>query len=419
MNRQALRLVGLLSWVSLFGGLVAATYLASNSELGASRTQSAGDVGRDRTISSSRQVKIKDIRVGDRVFGENPELPRAVRESTAEPDWRSWRRALLVMQKPDGELRIELIRPRGWFAELGASPGCEIYLDMEEMGACGSALVVSLLDDVRVSGGPGHVVTATFAHFASTPVLDVYIDDDRTPLGVTDNHLFWAPDDRKFRPIGELEVGERIMNIEGRPGQITKKNVRTGQQYVYNLEVYGEHVYYVGSKGWLAHNHYAEGKNDVSTGAGRDHVMYRATKVVNGRRLPYSGYASAPSSLKLTPDQIVRRRYNGDFSHFDGGDAPRVVYFGKNEIGKQTARGLEHHHYWLDVIKGGKGSVANRQRPVGLNNQRRGKYFSAKSGHILFDPETGHFSKEQAANLGERIKRSLPRNGTDWRVKRE
>jgi RHS repeat-associated protein len=43
------------------------------------------------------------------------------------------------------------------------------------------------------------------------------------------------------------------------------------------------------------------------TGAHRDHVKYSGIR--NGK--PYSGYASVPSKMKLTPDEIVTRRYKG------------------------------------------------------------------------------------------------------------
>ena len=48
---------------------------------------------------------------------------------------------------------------------------------------------------------------------------------------------------------------------------------------------------------------------DLKTGTGRTHVTYIGVK--NG--LPYVGYASAPSELNLTAQEIVNRRYGGNF----------------------------------------------------------------------------------------------------------
>lgn len=117
---------------------------------------------------------------------------------------------------------------------------------------------------------------------------------------------------------------------------------------------------------------------DVKTGSGRDHVTYRGT-TTKGKA--YTGYASAPSSLKLTPEQIIARRYNGDFAKF-GGTAPESVYNGSGVNGKRTARGLEQHGFEQDVKKLGRKNVANAQNPVGENNKNRKKYKAAAEKHL-------------------------------------
>ncbi|NJK32365.1 MAG: RHS repeat-associated core domain-containing protein [Deltaproteobacteria bacterium] len=116
---------------------------------------------------------------------------------------------------------------------------------------------------------------------------------------------------------------------------------------------------------------------NVSTGAGRDSVTYQGIK--DGK--PYTGYASAPSSLGLDPERIVSRRYGGDFSAF-GGVRPKPVYSGSDEQGKETARGLEQHYYEQDVKMHGKQGVANKQNPVGPRNKKRDKYKKAADAHL-------------------------------------
>jgi RHS repeat-associated protein len=116
----------------------------------------------------------------------------------------------------------------------------------------------------------------------------------------------------------------------------------------------------------------------LNSGAGRDHVTYRGTK--NG--MPYTGYASAPSNLGLTPNEIVARRYGGDFASEGLDSAPDVVYSGSGRSGKATARGLEQHHYEADVRQHGRANVANRQRPVGPRNARRAEYRRAANRHV-------------------------------------
>ena len=73
------------------------------------------------------------------------------------------------------------------------------------------------------------------------------------PIGVTDNHLFWSVDRQEFVPIGEMEIGERVQTYHGETKRIASKLPRPGPpKEVYNLEVYGEHVYFVGDEALLA-----------------------------------------------------------------------------------------------------------------------------------------------------------------------
>ena len=116
---------------------------------------------------------------------------------------------------------------------------------------------------------------------------------------------------------------------------------------------------------------------DVSNGIGRDHVTYRGIK--GGK--PYTGYASAPSSLNLSKEEIISRRYNGNFDKF-GGTAPTPVYHGQGKPGKQTARGLEQHYFEKDVAQHGRKNVANRQNPVGAGNKSIKEYTKAKNKHL-------------------------------------
>ncbi|WP_375563439.1 DUF6531 domain-containing protein (plasmid) [Bernardetia sp. OM2101] len=119
------------------------------------------------------------------------------------------------------------------------------------------------------------------------------------------------------------------------------------------------------------------GLNNVQTGAGRDHVTYRGTR--NGKA--YTGYASAPSSADLTPDEIISRRYGGNFDTF-GGTAPTSVYSGSGVDGKHTARGLEQRYFEQDVANLGRSNVDNAQNPVGPNNGNRDSYLEKADNHL-------------------------------------
>lgn len=134
--------------------------------------------------------------------------------------------------------------------------GLSLELDLPEMGAVGTAYVTDIRPSVSVQSGDGNVVTATFSHPPSVTVLDVSFDGETSPVGVTDNHPFWSVDRQQFVPIGQMEIGERVQTFHGETKRIESKLPRPGPQLVYNLEVYGEHVYFVGEQGLLVHNSY-------------------------------------------------------------------------------------------------------------------------------------------------------------------
>ncbi|MCG8386953.1 MAG: RHS domain-containing protein [Cytophagales bacterium] len=111
---------------------------------------------------------------------------------------------------------------------------------------------------------------------------------------------------------------------------------------------------------------------NVQTGKGRTSVKYSGIK--DGK--PYHGFASAPTDDGLSGQDIVARRYSSNFDEFDV--APEVDYVGKDEIGKQTARGLEQRGFEKD---GGLKGTSNKQNPVGPNNANRQKYLDAADAH--------------------------------------
>ncbi|MEO1527673.1 MAG: polymorphic toxin-type HINT domain-containing protein [Planctomycetota bacterium] len=262
---------------------------------------------------------IESLQVGDRVLAHNPEIEDVERSQWQEPDWSDWVRLSLSMPVPtstgeDVVLNIEMLRPESWVIEnaeyvyeerptvsfaldsqsatqddldvnetyLDAVPfsplrpafrwfelignefdqrgldlvGLALELNLPEMGAVGTAVVTDIQACSSVSPGRGQVITATFAHPPATTVLDVYVEGESQPIGVTDNHLFWSPDSETFVPIGEIPVGESLLAHDGTLRRLQAKDVRSGVHLVYNLEVYGEHVYFVGDEGLLAHNKY-------------------------------------------------------------------------------------------------------------------------------------------------------------------
>lgn len=266
------------------------------------------------------QRRIDDLRVGQRVLAVNPERrDRSAAESEFDPvDWRLMR---LVMDKPDGgRLEVELLRPRDWLAvhalelliqEQGKLPparpviadardarlyqallGQTIHLDLPEMGAAGPALVEAILACPSIEAATHadrRVITGRFQHSAGN-VIDLHIAGEPRLIGVTDNHPFWSEDRKAFVPAGELRTGERLRKVDQTLTKVVRITPRTGPpKPVYNLEIDGEHVYFVGASGVLAHNTY---------------LTYIGIDVATG--LPYVGRTSGTGTI----EQIINRRIN-------------------------------------------------------------------------------------------------------------
>ena len=170
---------------------------------------------------------------------------------------------------PEREFFLESARIANWLNEQGFEVRSKtVELDLLEMGAVGSAVITRIAACPEIKPGAGQVVTATFVHPPATQVLDVRFRpdsfeqavatdgkvDQSLPLGVTDNHPFWSVDAQRFVPIGQLNIGQRVVTHQGETKRIASKLARAAPQTVYNLEVYGEQVYFVGVDGLLAHN---------------------------------------------------------------------------------------------------------------------------------------------------------------------
>ncbi|MCA9137288.1 MAG: hypothetical protein KDB00_11030 [Planctomycetales bacterium] len=257
---------------------------------------------------------IEQIKVGERVLAHNPEVSDEERASWTEPDWSDWLQLSLVMPKEDGsELKIELLRSEDWvrsqinfivdeqddasteiatpkvptidigqanlsvplsplrpmFRDLAmtdlviADAGLELVglaaeMDLPELAITGPAVIVDLRSAPQIQPGAGRVVTATF-HHSSGDVIDLTIGDkfSTETIGTTSNHPFWSEDRQEYVQAATLEIGEQVRTCAGDTKQVVSLLPTPGPQAVFNLEVHGEHVYFVGEGGVLVHNVYS------------------------------------------------------------------------------------------------------------------------------------------------------------------
>ena len=210
----------------------------------------------------------------------------------------------LVPLSPLGSIYRDLALTAAILEESGQELlGIAVEMDLPEMGAAGTAMVKDVRSAPKILlGQRGQVVTATFSHPPTHQVLDVRFEGESDPIGVTSNHLFWSADRERFLAIGEMEIGERVTTYRGETKRIESQLPRPGPQTVHNLEVYGEHVYFVGKQGLLAHNAY----DAPSPGA------VRQTAGLSGPKVASNDILATPN--RLQNKLAAWRRYDGDLS---------------------------------------------------------------------------------------------------------
>ena len=124
---------------------------------------------------------------------------------------------------------------------------------MPELHVVGAAEVLAVSACRPIDSGDGPVVLSTFKNIAKN-VLDIYVEGETEPIGVTAGHPIWSEDRQDFVHSEKLQPGERLRSAVGRTVRITSIEIRAGPEPVYNLEVASEHVYSVTGSGLLVHN---------------------------------------------------------------------------------------------------------------------------------------------------------------------
>ncbi|HAW27531.1 MAG TPA: filamentous hemagglutinin family protein [Planctomycetaceae bacterium] len=196
---------------------------------------------------------IQQMRPGMRVLGRNPD--RWDTQSVVEPDSVSWRLVSVRMeqQQPGQFVLGQLLRPLSWIRQNDALPGAVIQLEIPEIHVAGDAEVLSISACPPIDPGDGPVVLSTFKNIANN-VLNIYVDGETEPIGVTAGHPIWSEDRQAFVHTDQLQPGERLRSAVGKTVRITSIEIRAGPEPVYNLEIAGEHVYSVTDSGLLVHN---------------------------------------------------------------------------------------------------------------------------------------------------------------------
>ena len=209
-------------------------------------------------LSSPRRmlVPIEQVPLGARVPTKNPK-PWEYDASLPEPVQSEWAKISITMHRTDGGIvDAELIRPRSWIQSVGIEAGKLLPMNLEELQVRGTGLVTSIDDCPTISQGEGNVVTARFL----TRQVDIIVRAEiRSPEGTievlegTPIHPIWSDDGNDWVSLGELEEGEELQGSDG-IATVLSLGFEQKSVPVYNIEVFGEHVYEVGELGCLVHN---------------------------------------------------------------------------------------------------------------------------------------------------------------------
>lgn len=122
--------------------------------------------------------------------------------------------------------------------------------------------------------GEGRLVTGTFEH-SSGNVLNLFIAGEATPIGTTAGHFFWSEDRQDFVQAADLRQSEALRLANGRLTHLERSEAISAQLPVNNLEVDGEHVYFVGELGVLVHNTSAPYTGTPNRVIGRQPVLQK------------------------------------------------------------------------------------------------------------------------------------------------
>jgi RHS repeat-associated protein len=197
---------------------------------------------------------IEQVALGDRVGPESAECGPSLDLS----DWIEV--GLRMIVSPDGapdELDIRLLRPRTWLAEQGVRPGSYIGLAIDDLNVSGSAYVTYTQPVHELQAGTRCPVTGTVRH-QSRAVINVALAEGE-PLHVTAHHRLFSADRNDWVAAGSLEDGEWLQTRAGVVQVTHVDRTPQGPTEVFNLEVIGQHQYFVGDQRVRAHNNYGEG----------------------------------------------------------------------------------------------------------------------------------------------------------------
>lgn len=208
-------------------------------------------IGSTAITTPNGKTPIEDLHVGDRVASTFIDSSRPDGSTAVDSvDWHVVKLRMANPQNNDDRYEIEMLRPVEWIVAHEAYPGHTIDLATER-NEHDQAYVIGVTPAPHIAPGSGRVVLATYAH--QDEIVSIRFAGAADPVDSSPSHRFYSRDRIEWVDARNLRVGERIRTKSG-DSTITAIDHKPGAARVFDLEVEGDHAYYVADAQVLTHN---------------------------------------------------------------------------------------------------------------------------------------------------------------------
>lgn len=215
----------------------------------------------EKEIELQKELNTKEEGIITFSKGDDKIFTRRIDQEAITP--YSWKWVYLQVNEDDGSYtNIHLRRPNWWFVENNATDvGDNVHINIPQIGLNKTVSIVKIYPnqlDTRFwnLNKKEYLVTRPITgkveHYVNN-VVNLHFKENNKPLTVTTNHLLWSYDKDDWVKVENLKIGERLTTKDG---LVTVKDriKKEGWYTVYDIEVYRDHNFLVGSLNILAHN---------------------------------------------------------------------------------------------------------------------------------------------------------------------
>jgi hypothetical protein len=151
------------------------------------------------------------------------------------------------------DIAIRLLRPNAWLSHYHVARGGYVDLDFGDVVRGGRAVVTGVEEAPALTEGTRCPVTGLIAS-VSRELITITLEDSDRPIEATTSHTFYSADRSEWTEAGSLRPGESVSTKAGAVRVLDIVSAAQAPTPVFNLEVYGEHQFYVHDDCVLTHN---------------------------------------------------------------------------------------------------------------------------------------------------------------------